>query len=66
MEVKVLDVPGILRSDHFHTILTVAFLMEVDSVEFALELSADIFEEEVLIDSNETPMAHMDRLGGLG
>ena len=65
MIVKILDVPGVLGGYHLHTIPAVAFLVEVDAIEFAFEMSADVFQLEVLVHSDEAPMAHMHRLAGL-
>jgi len=39
--------------------------MEVDSVEFTLELGTDILKCKVLINSNEAPVADMYCLAGL-
>lgn len=65
MKVKVLDVPGVLGGDHLHAILAVALLVEVDTIEFALEMSADVLQLEVLVHPDEAPMAHMHSLAGL-
>ena len=56
VEVQVLDVPRVLRSDLLQTILAVAALVEVDSAELALELRSDVLHGEVLVYADEAPV----------
>ena len=66
VEVKVLDVPGILSRDHFHAVLAIALFVEVIAIEFAFEMCANVLQLEVLINSDETPMTHVNSLAGSG
>ena len=64
MKVEALDVPRVLSSYHLHAVLPIALLMEVNSVEFTLELRPNVLQLKVLIHCNEAPMTHLHSFGG--
>lgn len=62
MEVEILNVPRVLRRDLLHAVLSVALVVEVDSAEFSLQFGANVFQGEIFVDSEETPMRDVDGL----
>ena len=60
-EVEVLDIPRVLGIDFLDTVISIAILVEVNSVELSLELWTNILHHEELINSNKAKVRDMHR-----
>ena len=62
MEVETLNVPGVLGSDLFDTVLTICGRMEVNTIEATDKFSTNVLQIKVFIHCNEAPVGDLDRL----